>query len=182
MPREKLLLWPQRIPPSSPTTNLKELRECAPRPTRNKIIKQCVKAKGKSSINSLKPESQNGQTPFRLSERGKNSKESRDLKTMRLPEERLMPRKKLTNNNCDKSNWIKLIRCSMTTRIWLRPFTVKCFSAMSTLSRTFKERQRSEDKTSKEKSTANGRSSRNKRCLNMMKDSEKSLRRSIIRK
>jgi len=47
----------------------------------------------------LKEEYQNGQIQFKLSVKEKNMKESKSLKMMRLPEERLMLKKRLISNN-----------------------------------------------------------------------------------
>jgi len=100
----------------------------------------------------------------------------------RLAEERSMLKKRPINNNWDRSNWIKLIKCSMTIKIWLKLCTAKCSSVMSMLNKKSRETPRSVDKSSKERSRINGKSSRDKRCWNTMRDSERSLRRNTIRK
>ena len=91
----------------------------------------------------------------------------------RLKEEELMLKRKLINTIWDKTSSIKLTRCSMIIKIWSRLFTVRCSSVMSLQSKRSKHKPKRERKILRKKLTSNGKSLRNKRCKNMMRDSDK---------
>lgn len=112
----------------------------------------------------------NGQTLFRLKDKERKMKESKSLRMMRLKEDKLMLKRKLTNKSSDKLSLIKLISNSMIIKIWLRLFTVKCFYVMSPPNNKLRENSNKENKPSTRKSTFSGKSLRNKKWLNMMRD------------
>lgn len=81
----------------------------------------------------------------------------------RLREEESMPRRRPTSNSSDKDSSIRPIRCSMTTRTWLRPFTARCFSVMSWPNKMFKEIIRRDVLNSIARLSFSGKSLRNKK-------------------
>jgi len=95
------------------------------------------------------------------------------LKMTRLREERLTPRKKLTNNHLDKLKSIRPIRFSMTVRIKLRLFTPKCLFVMSKLSKRSKLHLRVASSNLNVRLIFSGRTLKSKRWKNMMRDSVK---------
>ena len=65
----------------------------------------------------------------------------------RSREEESTLKRRPSNKQVDRSNWTRPTRCSMTTRIWSKLCTARCFCAMSWLSNRFKSRPRREKRT-----------------------------------
>ena len=81
-----------------------------------------------------------------------------------------------------RNSWIRPIKYSMIIKIRLRLCTPKCYCAMLWRNRRLRLSLRRRGSSFTKRLISNGRSSRNKKWSNTMKDSEKSSRRNIIRK
>ena len=170
MPRKKLKLSPPKTLQFWATMNWKELRECALKLVKKKITIQWGRLRERSYRTFPMLEYLNGQTLFRLKDKERKMKGSKSLRMMRLKEDKLMLKRKLTNKSSDKLSLIKLTSNSMIIKIWLRLFTVKCFYVMSPPNNKLRENSNKENKPSTRKSTFSGKSLRNKKWLNMMRD------------
>jgi len=112
----------------------------------------------------------NGQTLSKPKDKEKKRRESKSLKMMKSQEDKLTPKKKLTNKNLDKHSSTRPTNNSMITKIWLRLFIAKCSSATSPLSNKLRENFSKEKKLLPKKSIPNGKNSKNKKWPSMMKD------------
>jgi hypothetical protein len=95
---------------------------------------------------------------------------------------KLTLKRRLISKTLGKNSWTRQIRCSMITKTWLKLCIAKCFYPMLMQSKKYKESIRRRENNFLNRSTFNGKSSKNKKWLNMMRGFVRNSRKNTERK